>query len=286
VAPGSAAAAWRAAGAKADRGEGTDGTAATDPKVTREAERRADRKALRDEAAEAVARGSKGKASNARAGSTGTGTKGRGRPLVKAPGERVPAPSGPATVKGLDRRLEQAGDLFGAERFRDARKVLDGLVEVAPASPKVRELRGVTFYRQGQWKQAAAELEVFRALTHSSEQNPVLADAYRALGRHDEVAALWAELKADSPAPDLMTEGRIVAAGSLADEGDSAGALQLLGDHFTLPKKAKDHHLRRAYALADLHGRTGDLPRARERFTWIDRQSPGWGDVAARLRTL
>ena len=81
----------------------------------------------------------------------------------------------------------------------------------------------------------------------------VLADAYRATRRYDAVAELWDELKAASPDPGLMAEGRIVAAGALADQGDLAGALQLLARAREAPKKVRDHHLRQWYVLGDLY---------------------------------
>lgn len=212
--------------------------------------------------------------------------KAKGRTLAREPGELLPAPTGAASTKGLTAKLEQAAGLFGAERHRDARKVLLPLVELAPASPDLRELAGLTAYRLERWDEAVKHLEAFRSLTHSTEQHPVLADCYRALGRHDEVDALWLELRADSPSAELVTEGRIVAAGSLADRDDVRGAIDLLGQGFTLPKRAKPHHVRRAYALADLYERAGDVPRARELFTWVRQQESGFADVAERLANL
>jgi hypothetical protein len=41
-----------------------------------------------------------------------------------------------------------------------------------------------------------------------------------------------------------------------------------------------------AYALADLHERAGDLPRARELFGIVAANDPELGDVEARLRAL
>ena len=50
-------------------------------------------------------------------------------------------------------------------------------------------------------------------------------------------------------------------AGSLADRGDVKGAIRLLEQGWKFPKRAKVHHLRRAYALADLYERAGDVGR-------------------------
>jgi tetratricopeptide (TPR) repeat protein len=243
---------------------------------------------VRREAAAAVERGTApSTAADARsAKGKGKAKSGKGKALTRRPGELLPAPSGPSSTKGLSAKLDQAATMFEAERFRDARKVLDPLIELAPASADLRELDGLVAYRQARWKDAVQQLEAFRSLTHATEQHPVLADCYRALGQHDEVAALWDELRAESPSADLVTEGRIVAAGSLADRGEVRQAIDLLGHGFTLPKRAKAHHLRRAYALADLYERAGDAPRAREIFTWVRQQDGSFADVAERLASL
>ena len=73
------------------------------------------------------------------------------------------------------------------------------------------------------------QLEAFVALTHgSTEQHPVLADCYRAMGDYPKVEALWDELREASPQGSLVAEGRIVAAGAMADQGDLRGAIALL----------------------------------------------------------
>jgi len=288
-APGSASAAWRAVDsdasaakreARAEAGAGTPEGAA--PRK---------RSGVRREASDAVARGSAsapsetGKAGRANK-SKGSAKGKKGRALTREPGELLPAPAGSASTKGLAATLEAAAGQFSAERYQDAHKMLEPLIELAPASADLRELNGLVSYRSYHWKEAVRDLEAFRSLTHSTEQHPVLADCYRALGRHDEVEALWLELKADSPAAELVSEGRIVTAGSRADRGDRRGAIDLLGHGFTLPKRAKDHHLRRAYALADLYERVGEAPRARELFTWVRQQDGGFADVAERLASL
>ena len=53
-----------------------------------------------------------------------------------------------------------------------------------------------------------------------------------------------------------------------------------------LPLRPRPHHLRRAYALADLYERAGRSPRARELFGWVKRHDPALADVADRVRTL
>jgi tetratricopeptide (TPR) repeat protein len=153
----------------------------------------------------------------------------------------------------------------------------------------LRELYGLTLYRLGRWRSAAGELEAFRTLTGSVEQHPVLADCYRALRRYRDVEELWDELRTASPGAALVAEGRIVAAGALADQGRVRDAIRLLepGARPIGPaRRAREHHLRVAYALADLYERAGDLPQARELFQRIATAAPDFVDVQARLQAL
>lgn len=199
-----------------------------------------------------------------------------------APRKGVP----PAEAARIEQRLRDASRAFERERYDDARRILKPLADRMPGSAAVRELLGVTYYRQGRWRDAIRELEAFRGLTGSSEQHPVLADSYRALRRFDEVDSLWEELRAASPSAELVTEGRIVAAGSLADRGRLPDAIRLLERAPKPPKRPRRHHLRLWYALADLYERAGDVPRARQLFTRLAEADAGFADVADRLRAL
>jgi tetratricopeptide (TPR) repeat protein len=184
-------------------------------------------------------------------------------------------------------RIAAAADAFADERYPEARQILQPMAKEVPGSPIVRELLGLTLYRLGRWQPAAKELEAFRDLTGgSTEQNPVLADCYRAQRRYDRADELWAELRDASPSGELVTEGRIVAAGTLADRGRIGEAIELLERGWRLPKAPRDHHLRRAYALADLYERAGDLPRARETFGWVLRNDRSFADAAERAAGL
>lgn len=197
----------------------------------------------------------------------------------------MPAAGAPPVPKFAE-RLREASRAFDRERFTEARKLLKPLAERAPGTAVVRELYGLTLYRLGQWRAAAKELEAFRTLTGSTEQHPVLADCYRAMRRYDEVASLWQELAAASPSAELVTEGRIVAAGALADQGQLERAIRLLEAGRKPVKRLRVHHLRLLYALADLVERAGDIPRARELFNRVEVADPGFADVRSRVRAL
>jgi tetratricopeptide (TPR) repeat protein len=194
----------------------------------------------------------------------------------------------PKLAPRVERRLAQAADAFERDHLPDAIRILKPLSKEAPGVAAVRELTGLALYGTGQWAAAAKELEAFRTLGGGSvEQHPVLADCYRALKRYDMVAELWDELREASPGAALVTEGRIVAAGALADQGDVRGAIRLLERGPVRPSKgAAMHHVRLWYALADLHERAGDTPKARELFARVVSAEPGLADATDRLLAL
>jgi tetratricopeptide (TPR) repeat protein len=186
----------------------------------------------------------------------------------------------------LQARLADAAGAFERGRYQDAARILRPLVEEAPGAASVRELNGLALYHLEKWRGATRELEAFRSLTGSVEQHPVLADSYRALKRYKKVDELWEELRSASPGAELVAEGRIVAAGALADRGDVKGAIALIERAKLDLKRPREHHLRLIYALADLYERVGDLPRARELFGRIAERDHGFYDAAARARAL
>jgi tetratricopeptide (TPR) repeat protein len=193
----------------------------------------------------------------------------------------------PTRASRVARRLDQAAEAFERDHMADALRILRPLIKEAPDVAEVRELTGLALYGTGQWAAAAKELEVFRGMTGSVEQHPVLADCYRALKRYAAVAELWEELREASPGGALVTEGRIVAAGALADQGDIRGAIQLLERGPVRPSRgAATHHARLWYALADLYERAGDAPKARDLFSRVVGAEPGLADAAERLAAL
>jgi tetratricopeptide (TPR) repeat protein len=228
--------------------------------------------------------------------------KGSRRPKVVSSIQRSPLPARPAGAVDLRkalaeavgprqaptalRRVEEAKRAFAAERYDDARRTLAPLARMAKSVPEVRELFGLTLYRLRKWEAAVVELEAFREMAGSPEQNPVLADAYRALKRWSDVEELWHEVRDYSPSGDLVNEGRIVAAGALADQGDLRGALALLEKGWELSARPREHQLRRGYALADLYERSGASVKARELFRWIATKDPGFADAAERAAQL
>jgi len=182
-------------------------------------------------------------------------------------------------------RLQDAARAYASDRYQDALKLLRKLAALAPGSPAVRELLGLTLYRLGKWSAAVRELEAHHLLSGSYDQYPVIADSYRALHRYEDAEQVWAELREASPSAEVVAEGRLVAAGALADRGDFNGAVRLLESSLRA-SKPKPLHLRQWYALADLYERAGELPRARDLFGRIASVDPDAYDVRQRLVAL
>ena len=183
-------------------------------------------------------------------------------------------------------RLASAAEALDRGRFADARRMVQPVIRDLPDMAFGHEISGLSLYRMGQWRKAAAELETARLLDGSVNHHAVLADCYRAMRRYHEVEQLWRELRAASPAPALLAEGRIVAAGALADQGDLLGALTTMAKALEVPKKPRDFHLRQWYVLADLLDRSGDVIKARRYFGLVFEADREFADVKERLRTL
>lgn len=217
------------------------------------------------------------------------GSSGRQRPAPEVDPE-VAAKIGdsvdPKRAARLTERLASASAALDRERFEEARRMVAPLVRELPDVAAVHEVNGLACYRLGRWLQAAEALELARQLHHDPSLLPVLADCYRGLRRWKDVARIWDQLKAASPAQDIMSEGRIVAASALADQGDLKAAIGLIESAGKAPKRVRDHHLRQWYVLADFYDRAGDPVSASRWFREVAAREPGFADVRDRIRSL
>ncbi len=184
------------------------------------------------------------------------------------------------------RRLGEAAEAYDGERYEEARRVLADLVRRFGDIPEVIELYGLTLYRLGRWRGSIDQLGRWADLTGSVDQLPVVADCHRAMGHRGRVAEIWEELRQSSPEPAILTEGRIVAAGALADEGRLDAAIRLLEKGPVRTRAPREHHLRLWYSLADLYERSGDLSSARRGFRRLAAVDPDFVDVGERLASL
>ncbi len=199
----------------------------------------------------------------------------------------IRAHGSPRQAAALEARLAEAARAYERERYGDALSLLRDLARTLPGVASVRELYGLTLYRLGRWKDALRELQAFVELSGSVDQHPVLADCERALGHHDRAEVLWAELRTAGAGSDVLAEGRLVMAGSLADRGRLADAIVLVEPAARKAvRKPLDRHIRQWYALGDLYERSGDLPRARELFRRVVDADPDLSDATERLANL
>jgi TolA-binding protein len=187
-------------------------------------------------------------------------------------------------------KLDEATQVYSRDRYSEALKLLRPLASQYPSSLAVRELLGLTLYRLGKWPEAVRELEEHHRRSGSYNQYPVIADCYRGLRQYREAEEVWDELRAASPSAEVMAEGRMVAAGIRADQGDLHGAIRLLEGSVGRSARSGAGHrarqLRQWYALADLYERAGELPRARDLFRRVFVEDPEAYDVRHRLNAL
>ena len=238
-----------------------------------------DETAIRAEAAHATAR----------ARSTPKRSRARGGRATVAPETAAEIGASGADARHAAKLVEQlgaAGEAFDRDRVDEARRLVAPLLKQLPSVAAVHELAGLIAYRSGRWRQAVTELEAAQALAPSMELLPVLADAYRAQRRWSQVDRIWADVRDASPAPDVMAEARIVAAGAQADRGDLAGALRTMRPATSVPRRVRDHHLRQWYVLGDLHDRVGDPIEASRWFALVAQHDRDFVDVVDRLRSL
>ena len=186
----------------------------------------------------------------------------------------------------LSERLAAASEALDRERFDEAKRIASSIAKEAPLVAAAHEVAGLANYRLGRFKQAAAALATANDLHENPETLPVLADCYRALERWQSVERVWLQIRESSPAHHILAEGRIVAAGALADRGDLAGAIALMEPATKPTKKVREHHLRQWYVLADFYDRIGDPLAARRWFGTIVEHEPDYVDVQTRLRHI
>ena len=186
----------------------------------------------------------------------------------------------------LSERLAQASEALDRERFDEARRLAAAIAKEAPSVSAVQEVLGLASYRLGRYKPAVAALQAAQELNENPPLLPVIADAYRGLRRWSAVERVWEQIKAASPSQDVMAEGRIVMANSLADQGDLQGAVAVMLEGRKAPKRVRDHHLREWYVIGDFYDRLGETITARRWFGAVADENPEFVDVMERLRGL
>ena len=179
-----------------------------------------------------------------------------------------------------------AAAAFQAEDFDEAIKLGDQAKHMALRAVSIREFLGLAYYHQGRWQESARELSTFRRISGTTEQNPVLADSYRAMGKPEKAVEYADEIVRGTVPDAVYFEGAIVGAGALADMDRLDDAIRRLEGLDLQPKVAEAHHLRAWYMLGDLLARKGRFTQAREWFEAVAAADPDMTDASERLEKL
>ncbi|MEX2532394.1 MAG: hypothetical protein WD360_00345 [Nitriliruptoraceae bacterium] len=149
----------------------------------------------------------------------------------------------------------------------------------APKVPPIREAYGVALYLDEAYELAVTELQAYKRLTGRNDQNHLIADCFRALGKPlDKIVEMARTAFEDDRVPrDRQAEAVIVWASALADAEDLASARAVLRRYFDAkPGKnsgdgAPDLRVRVvAAALAERANDTRDRDEHRARIVAMD----------------
>lgn len=228
--------------------------------------------------------------------------RGRGRPRPKTPGSQKPsgpqihldddlvrelgAAARPGKKELLVKVMAEAVFAYSEGNVDEAIRLGEQAKHMALRSTTAREFLGLAYYAAGRWRDAITELSAFRRMAATSEQNPVLADCYRAEGKPEKALELADETRARPPSAPILFESEIVAAGALADLGRLEEAIERLESLPLDPEVAEEHHLRAWYVLADLLEKKGRFTQAQRYFDAVAGADPDLTDAPDRSARL
>jgi tetratricopeptide (TPR) repeat protein len=184
-------------------------------------------------------------------------------------------------------RLERAVELLARGDARAAANEALKAKALAPRSPAVREVLGMALYRLERYREALTELQAYRRMSGRADQNHLIADCLRAVGRPEKAVELAEEALVSRSVPlASKAEAVIVAASALADLGRFDQALGLLRRVRTREDVASPEVLRIWYVTGSILERAGRRSEAEREFRKILRHDPAAFDVAERLAQL
>jgi tetratricopeptide (TPR) repeat protein len=126
-------------------------------------------------------------------------------------------------------RLERAVALLDRGDARGAAAEAAKAKELAPRAPGVREVLGLALYQLERYPEALSEMQAYRRMSGRADQNHIIADSLRSLGRPDRAVPLAEEALASRGVPlAAKAEAVIVASSALADQGKFDQALGML----------------------------------------------------------
>ena len=184
-------------------------------------------------------------------------------------------------------RMERAAQLLERGDARGALAEAEKAKAFAPRSSSVREIVGLSLYRLERYREALTEMQAYRRMSGRADQNHIIADCLRAVGRPDRAVPLAEEALGSRGVPiAAKTESVVVAASALADQGRFDQALGLLRRIRTRDDVAGPEVLRVWYVTADILERQGRKQDAAREFRKIMRHDAGAYDVAERIERL
>lgn len=143
----------------------------------------------------------------------------------------------------------------------EALRLLRWAKHLAPRLALVREALGIAMYRAEEYRAALTELQAYRRLGGSTDQNHLVADCLRATGAPaEEAVTVGLELVEDARAePDRRLEAAIVVAAALEEGGQRRRARTVLAGTAATAERAEDEaRARRHWFAAELAERDGD----------------------------
>ncbi len=184
--------------------------------------------------------------------------------------------------------LTRAAEAYDRKRYEEALRLGRIVSDAVPGVAPVRELTGLAAYRAERWNMAKIHLRTYFVITSDPEHLPLVMDCDRANRRFRAVEKSFRELEASEPTAEVLAEGRIVMAASLADQQQYSEAIELLTKAGATKqlRNPSYRHVRMWYALADVFDRAGDPTSARELFARVVIAEPEAYDARARLEEL
>ncbi|HLB61747.1 MAG TPA: tetratricopeptide repeat protein [Actinomycetota bacterium] len=183
-------------------------------------------------------------------------------------------------------RLSRAVELLERGDPRGAASEGEKAKALAPRAPSVREVLGLALYGQERFAEALREMQAYRRMSGRADQNHIVMDCLRAVGRTERIVPLAEEALRARITNEAKAEAIVVAAAALTDAGRFDEALAFLRRARTRDDVGEDWVLRLWYVTADVLERAGRVEEAVREFRKILRHDAGAFDVAERLAQL
>src|SRR5918994_7385673 len=184
-------------------------------------------------------------------------------------------------------RLGRAIELLDRDDPKGAAAEAEKAKALAPRSGAVREVLGLAMYGLGRWQEAVTELKAYKRISGRTDQNHLIADSLRGLGRPKEAVPLAEEVLRVKGVPnEAKAEAVIVAASALADQGRFAEALAFLGRAKTREDVSEGYTLRLWYVKGDILERAGRRQEAAKEFRRVTQHDPSAYHAAERLGAI